>query len=92
MIREVPIDRDISERLFKYGFSSTYGLTVGNVLDQAMDADIRDAIYETGVSYRSIRSSDVEAVKKALDSGGSIDDVIESISMEMANRITPKSR
>ena len=33
-----------------------------------------------------------EAVKKALDSGGSIDDVIESISMEMANRITPKSR
>ena len=89
VIREIPIDRDISERLFNYGFSNAYGLTVGVIMDQALDADIRDAIHETGISYRSIHPSDIEAVKKALNSGESIENMIENISKEVATRITP---
>ena len=58
-------------------------------MDQALDADIRDAIHETGISYRSIHPSDIEAIKKSLNSGESIENMIENISKEVATRITP---
>jgi|GEM_PF-3873692 len=55
--------------------SSDFVITL--IMDQALDADIRDAIHETGISYRRIHPSDIEAVKKALNSGESIENILE---------------
>ncbi len=49
----------------------------------------RYAIHKTGISYRRIHPSDIEAVKKALNSGESIENMIENISKEVSTRITP---
>lgn len=91
VVKDMPIDRETAGRLFKYGFPNAECYTVGEILERAQDEDIRDALYEAGASYRSIRSSDVDAVKQAIDKGEPLEDVINKIASEVTRAIS-KSR
>ncbi len=87
------------DKHFRIFFQSVFGLaqicptcyTVGEMLEKAQDEDIKDALYEAGVSYRSTRSPDVDAVKQAIDKGEPLEDVIINIVSEVARAIS-KSR
>lgn len=89
VIKDVPIPDEIADRLFQYGFCEARTFTVGEVLELAKDDDIREALHEAGAGYKQIKMSDINAVKDAIKSGGSLDDVIDTIAKEASNRIVP---
>ncbi|MBR1649922.1 MAG: plasmid recombination protein [Lachnospiraceae bacterium] len=91
VIKDMPIDLETSNRLFKYGYTNAEHYTVGEILERSQDDDIRDALHESGASYHSIRSSDVEAVKQAIDRGEPLEDVVNRIASEIT-RVIAKSR
>ncbi len=91
VIKDMPINLETSNRLFKYGYTNAEHYTIGELLERAQDDDIRDALHEAGASYRSIRSSDVEAVKQAINQVESLEDVVNRIASEVT-RVIAKSR
>ena len=45
-------------------------------MERALEEDIKDALHESGASYRQIKMADIEAVKQSIGSGASLEDVV----------------
>jgi hypothetical protein len=72
VIKEMPIDEQTADRLFRYGFYDAERHTVGEIMERALEEDIKDALHESGASYRQIKMADIEAVKQSIGSGASL--------------------
>ena len=89
VIKEMPIDEQTADRLFRYGFYDAEHHTVGEVMERALEEDIKDVLHESGASYRQIKMADIEAVKQSIGSGASLEDVVNNIATDVSKRIVP---
>ena len=89
VIKEMPIDEQTADRLFRYGFYDAERHTVGEVMERALEEDIKDVLHESGASYRQIKMADIEAVKQSIGSGASLEDVVNNIATDVSKRIVP---
>lgn len=93
VIKDMPIDEETADRLFRYGFYDAERHTIGEILERALEEDIKDAIHEAGASYKQIKMDDIEAVKKNIRKNSSLDDTICIIATEISKRLaTSKKR
>lgn len=56
-------------------------------MERALEEDIKDALHESGASYRQIKMADIEAVKQSIGSGASLEDVVNNIATDVSKRI-----
>ena len=87
VIKDMPIDEETADRLFKYGFYDAERHTIGEILERALEEDIKDALHEAGASYRQIKIDDIEAIKQSIDSGTSLDEIASNMSANIASRM-----
>ena len=87
VIKDMPIDEETADRLFRYGFYDAERHTIGEILERALEEDIKDALHEAGASYRQIKMDDIEAVKQSIDSGASLDEIASNMSANIASRM-----
>ena len=87
VIKDMPIDEETADRLFRYGFYDAERHTIGEILERALEEDIKDALHEAGDSYRQIKMDDIEAVKQSIDSGASLDEIASNMSANIASRM-----
>ena len=87
VIKDMPIDEETADRLFKYGFYDAERHTIGEILERALEEDIKDALHEAGASYKQIKMDDIEAVKQSIDSGASLDEIASNMSANIASRM-----
>lgn len=93
VIKDMPIDEETADRLFRYGFYDAERHTIGEILERALEEDIKDALHEAGASYKQIKMDDIEAVKKNIRNNSSLDDTICIIATETSKRLaTSKKR
>ena len=83
----MPIDEETADRLFRYGFYDAERHTIGEILERALEEDIKDALHEAGASYKQIKMDDIEAVKQSIDSGASLDEIASNMSANIASRM-----
>lgn len=87
VIKDMPIDEETADRLFRYGFYDSERHTIGEILERALEEDIKDALHEAGASYKQIKMDDIEAVKQSIDSGASLDEIASNMSANIASRM-----
>ncbi len=87
VIKDMPIDEETADRLFRYGFYDAERHTIGEIWERALEEDIKDALHEAGASYRQIKMDDIEAVKQSIDSGASLDEIASNMSANIASRM-----
>ena len=87
VIKDMPIDEETADRLFRYGFYDAERHTIGEILERALEEDIKDALHEAGASYKQIKMDDIEAVKQSIDSGASLDEIASNMSANIASRM-----
>lgn len=93
VIKDMPIDEETADRLFKYGFYDAERHTIGEIMERALEEDIKDALHEAGASYKQIKMDDIEAVKKNIRNNSSLDDTICIIATETSKLLaTSKKR
>lgn len=93
VIKDMPIDEETADRLFRYGFYDAERHTIGEILERALEEDIKDALHEAGASYKQIKMDDIEAVKKNIKNNFSLDDTICIIATEISKCLaTSKNR
>lgn len=87
VIKDMPIDEETADRLFRYGFYDAERHTIGEILERALEEDIKDALHEAGASYKQIKMDDIEAIKQSIDSGTSLDEIASNMSANIASRM-----
>ena len=93
VIKDMPIDEETADRLFKYGFYDAERHTVGEIMERALEEDIKDALHEAGAVYRQIKMDDIETIKKTIDSETTLEKVVTNMATDISNQIVyPKTR
>lgn len=93
VIKDMPIDEETADRLFKYGFYDAERHTVGEIMERALEEDIKDALHEAGAVYRQIKMDDIETIKKSIDSETTLEKVVTNMATDISNQIVyPKTR
>ena len=87
VIKDMPIDEETADRLFRYGFYDAERHTIGEILERALEEDIKDALHEAGASYKQIKMNDIEAIKQSIDSGTLLDEIASNMSANIASRM-----
>lgn len=87
VIKDMPIDEETADRLFRYGFYDAERHTIGEILERALEEDIKDALHEAGANYKQIKMDDIEAIKQSIDSGASLDEIASNMSANIASRM-----
>lgn len=87
MIKDMPIDEETGDRLFRYGFYDAERHTIGEILERALEEDIKNALHEAGASYKQIKMDDIEAIKQSIDSETSLDVITSNMSAKIASRM-----
>lgn len=91
VIKDMPIDEETADRFFRYGFYDAERHTIGEIMERALEEDIKDALHEAGASYRQIKMDDIEAIKQSIDSGASLDEIASNMSANIASRMVSLS-